>query len=137
MFKRKKKATTSVSLSELTSRLRGFILDTQIQSGHELSVILGCSAISDEVAEREEEESDKRLEKIEYLIPLLYAYSQSLSEGAVEMQRLNLPEELQELPPELWSDSKLMMKQLTLSVLMGSIAQLVDMGLLEIPRSIK
>jgi hypothetical protein len=133
----KKKRPKDVTLGELNSRLRGYILDSQIQNGHELSVLLGCTSLSDEVAEREEEESDKRLERISYLVPLLYAYSHTLSEGAVEYQRQNLPAELKELPDELWTASRRMMEQVTMSALMGAVSQLIDMGLLEVPRKMK
>jgi hypothetical protein len=136
MFK-KKKSVPDVSITEITRRLRGFILDSQIQNGHELSVILGCSEISDEVAEMEEDESDKRLARIDYLIPLLYAYSHSLAEGAVEYQRENASAEVKDLPEELWRESRRMMEQVTMSALMGGISQIVDMGLLEIPRKKK
>lgn len=133
----KKKRPKDVTLGELNSRLRGYILDSQIQNGHELSVLLGCTSLSDEVAEREEEESDKRLERISYLVPLLYAYSHTLSEGAVEYQRQNLPAELKDLPDELWTASRRMMEQVTMSALMGAVSQLIDMGLLEVPRKMK
>jgi hypothetical protein len=133
----KKNRPKDVTLGELNSRLRGYILDSQIQNGHELSVLLGCTSLSDEVAEREEEESDKRLERISYLVPLLYAYSHTLSEGAVEYQRQNLPAELKDLPDELWTASRRMMEQVTMSALMGAVSQLIDMGLLEVPRKMK
>ena len=136
MFK-KKKTKNKLSISEMTSRLRGFILDSQVQNGHELSVILGCSIISEELQEREEDESDKRLERIEYLIPLLYAYSHTLAEGAVELQRSNLPKPLKDIPDEIWWESRKMMEQVSLSVLLGSVSQLVDMGLLEVPKRSK
>lgn len=137
MFKRKKAKLPTGGFSEVTSRLRGFIMDSQIQNGHELSLILGCSAISDDVAEKEEEESDKRLERIEFLIPLLYAYSHALAEGAVEYQRENASPEIKELPEDIWRESRRVMEQSTLSALMGGISQIVDMGLLEIPRKRK
>jgi hypothetical protein len=133
----KKKNKKDITLSEISGRVRSFILDSQIQNGHELSVILGCTALSDEVAEREEEESDKRLEKIGYLVPLLYAYSHTLSEGAVEYQKQHLPEELQALPDEIWAGSRRMMEQVTMSALMGAVSQLIDMGLLQVPKEHK
>ena len=136
MFKKKPKANP-LSIAEMTARLRSFVMDSQIQDGHELSVILGCSVISEEVQEREEEESDKRLERIEYLVPLLYAYAHMLAEGAVELQRVNLPKDLKDLPDEIWWESRKMMEQVSLSALLGSVSQLVDMGLLQIPRSRK
>ena len=132
MLKRKKK--NEISLEEVTRRLRGFILDSQVQNAHEMSVILGCSAISEEVQEREEEESDNRTSRISYLIPMLYAYSHALADGAMEYQRSNTPDNIKELPKEIWYQSRTMMTDLSLSALMGSVSQLVDMGLLEIPK---
>lgn len=133
----KKKKKNPLSITEISSRLRGFILDSQINDAHEMSVILGCSAISDEVQQREEEESDKRIERIAYLLPIMYAHSHALAEGAVELQRSNTSEELKNLPNELWWESRKMMEQVALSALMGSIAQLIDMGLLQIPKEHK
>lgn len=132
MLKRKKK--NEISLEEVTRRLRGFILDSQVQNAHEMSVILGCSAISEEVQEREEEESDNRTSRISYLIPMLYAYAHALADGAMEYQRSNTPDNIKDLPKEIWYQSRTMMTDLSLSALMGSVSQLVDMGLLEIPK---
>lgn len=133
----KKKPTPAPTLADLTSRLRGFIMDSQIQNGHELSVILGCSIISEELQIHEEQESDKRLEKISHLVPLLYAYSHTLAEGAVEYQRSNLPEEIKDLPDEVWWESRKMMEQVSLSVLMGAVSQMIDMDLLKLPKGHK
>jgi hypothetical protein len=134
MFKKKKNQHEAFTLAEVSSRLRGFILDSQVQNAHELSVILGCSAISDEVAEREEEESDKRVEKILHLMPLLYAHAHSLADGTVEYQRMKSEGKLKDIPEELWHESRTMMTNLAVSVLVGSISQLNDMGFIEIPR---
>lgn len=133
----KKKTVKGIPLEEVTRRLRGFILDSQVQNAHEMSVILGCAAISEEVQEREEEESDKRTERISYLVPMLYAFSHALADGAMEYQRGNVPDTIKDLPKEIWYQSRSMMTDLSLSALMGSISQLVDMGLLEIPKKNK
>ena len=133
----KKAKTPKLSLGDISPRLRGFVLDSQIQNAHEISVLLGCSVISDEVAVKEENESDKRVEKISYLIPLIYAYSRTLSEGTAEYQKLHLPEELADLPPEIWSESRKMMEQFAMSILIGAIAQMIDMNLLQIPKGHK
>lgn len=132
MFKRKKKP--KLTLADMSARIRGFILDSQINDAHELSVLLGCSNLSDEVQHKEEKESDKRVEKIAYLIPLLYSHSHLIAEGSVEFQRLNISDELKGIPEEIWLESKNTMEQISISSLMGSISQLVDMGLLEIPK---
>jgi hypothetical protein len=132
MFFKKKRITPDISLAEINARLRAFIIDSQIQNGHELAVILGCSAQSEELQMHEEQESDKRLDRIEHLVPLLYAFAHTLSEGATEFQRSNISEELKNLPDEIWWESRKVMEQLSLSVLMGAISQLVDMGLVDL-----
>lgn len=135
MRRRKKDELT---LAEVSNRLRGFILDSQIQNAHELSVILGCAPLSQELQEREEEESDIRVEKIASLIPLMYAHAHVLAEGAVEYQRSNTNSEvLKGLPEEMWWESRKMMEQMAMSVLLGSVSQLLDMGLIKLPKKRK
>ena len=129
-----RKKPQEVSIAEINARLRGFILDSQINDAHEVSLILGCGNISLEVAEKEEEESEKRIERISHLMPLIYAHSQALAQGTVEFQRSNVPENFPELPDEIWWDSRKLMEQVSIAAMLGSIAQLVDLGLLEIPK---
>jgi hypothetical protein len=137
VMKRNKK-NRELTLAEVANRLRGFILDSQIQNAHELTVILGCSPLSDELQEKEEEESDNRVDKISSLIPLLYAHAHVLAEGAVEFQRANVKSDaLKNLPDEMWWESRKLMEQMALSVLLGSVSQLVDMGLVTIPKKRK
>jgi hypothetical protein len=132
---RRNKKKDELTLADVTNRLRGFILDSQIQNAHELSVILGCSPLSDELQEKEEEESDNRVDKIGSLIPLLYAHAHVLAEGAVEFQRSNVKNDvLKNLPDEMWWESRKLMEQMALSVLLGSVSQLVDMGLLTVTK---
>jgi hypothetical protein len=133
MFRRKK--DKGIPLEELAGRLRGFILDSQLQEAHEVSRMLGCSIISDEVARKEEQESDKRVDKISYLFPMLHQYSHLLSEGASEYQKKVITDS-HKFPDEVWSFSRNMMGQISIAALVGSISQLVDMGLLEVPKKV-
>lgn len=123
-----------LTLASINERIRGFLLDSQIQDAHEIARILGCSLISEEVAQREEEESEKRVEKVSYLIPLMYAQANLMAQGSVDYQRVNLPEEAPDIPEEVWFDSRKLLEQVSIAVLLGAISQLVDMGLLKIPR---
>lgn len=132
-----KKPRADLTMAEISTRMRGFLLDSQINNAHEISLILGCAAESDELMEKEEEESEKRLERISHLIPLLYAHAQSLSQGAVEYQRSNLPTSMGKLPDAVWWDSRKLLEQVSVAALLGAISQLVDMGLLEIPKRYK
>lgn len=136
MFKRKK-VVPDLTLAEINERLRGFVMDSQIQDGHELAVLLGCSVLSEELQLHEEQQSDERLERIAYLIPLMYAFAHTLAEGATEYQRVNVSDELKDLPETIWSESRKVMEQLSLSVLMGAVSQLIDMNLLEVPKHVR
>lgn len=130
------KKPSDISLAEINTRLRGFLLDSQIQDAVELAVILGCTAISDEVADREFEESDKRVEKVSALIPLMYAYSHTLAEAATEYQRQNLDSEIP-IPEEVWKFSRKLTEQIAMSTLLGAVSQLVDMEALSLPSNKK
>jgi hypothetical protein len=132
-FQRKRKVIT---LADVSSRLRGFILDSQINDAHELAVVLGCSPISDEVALREEDESERRVAEISLLTPLLYAFAHSLAEASVEHQKSSLSDS-EKVPDEIWLTSRRLIEQVAISVLIGSISQLVDMKLLEVPKKLR
>ena len=135
-FWKKKRSFEELSFAEINSRVRGFILDSQINNAHEIALILGASASSPEVMEKEEEESEKRVERISYLTPLIFAYSHALSEGAVEFQKSALKdqvENLSDIPDEIWLESRKLMEQVAISAILGSVSQLVDIGLIEVP----
>lgn len=129
LFKKKSK---TVTMHEVQERLRGFILDSQLQNAHELTTYLGCSPLSLEVATKEEQESDKRTERVGYLIPMLYAQAHAISEASVALQRTMITTE--KVSEETWKHSRMLVEQITMSTLVGSVSQLVDMGLLDIPR---
>jgi hypothetical protein len=135
--KNKNKVVDPVSLAEVTARLRGFLIDSQIQNAHELAVILGCSPLSEELREMEEDESDKRVERIAHLVPLLFAQSHALAESSIEYQKSNMSKDAPELPSETWWESRKILEQVAMSALLGSVSQLVDMGFLKLPKGKK
>jgi hypothetical protein len=132
MFKRKKRNKMDLSIAEMSSRVRGFLLDSQFPEAYELSVLMGCSVVSEEIAAHEEEDSEDRVERVASLIPILYAYSHTISEGAVEYQRKNIDESLKAFPEELWTAARRILEQVTMSVLLGAVSQLVDMEFLKL-----
>lgn len=123
-----------ITMGEVSSRIRGFLLDAQLPEAHAMAVVLGCSPISDDVAFMEEEQSDKRVEEIGILTPLLYAFAHSMAEATQEVQREALKGEV---PEEVWRYSRKLVEQIALGALMGTTSQLVDMGLLHLDKRLK
>ena len=132
MAKKKK-----VQRFDLTARIRGYILDSQINDPHEISVLLGCSNISEELKEMEEKESDKRVDRIAYLVPIIHSHAHLIAEGSIAFQQQSPAIKEHDIPAELWEKSQEMMEHVSMSALMGSISQLVDMGLLKVPKEHK
>jgi hypothetical protein len=132
----RKRSKESISINEMSNRLRGFVMDTQMNNGHEIAVRLGCAAISDEVAEREEQDSDERVSRIAYLMPLIFVQARAVAEGAIEFQKTSMPN-AEKVPAEVWANSRKMMEHIAMSTVIGSLSQLVDMHLLEVPRKLR
>lgn len=118
-------------LSEAAERVRGFILDSQMPNPHDLSHILGCTPLSDEVAQHEEKESDKRIRKVSHLMPLIHAQAKALAEATVGYQQINT-ESKENVPEALWNESKRMLSSVATSAILGSISQLADMDFITV-----
>lgn len=136
MGKKKKNRSIQEHTTEQAAlaRVRGFILDSQARNGNEIALALGCPPISEEVLEKEEEESDLRLEEILYLSPLLHSYSAMLVEGALAYQKSVANQEMLSLGEDAWQETKKMMEHISRAVLVGAISQLVDMGHLRVSK---
>jgi len=132
VLKRKRSKDKLPNVQEIYARIRGFILDSQIDNPHELALALGCSKISEDVAEMEEDASDERIDKISYLAPLLIFFAKTIAEGLIESQRKDTP--VDEIPPEIWANTKRLIEHTAISAMTGSVTQLVDLGLLEVPK---
>jgi hypothetical protein len=77
MFKRKKKKHRSVEVKHipLPILIRQAIYDSMLEPAEGIAEYMGLSPISDEVADMEEQESQKRLERIAVLIPFIDSHS--------------------------------------------------------------
>ena len=126
------------SVKQIKTHLREFILDSQIPDGDIISVELGCTPISEELLEREEEESDIRVEKISFLIPLLYGYAALFSEAFVST--MAPPDELLKQPERakmvdhITHETRKVFEESMAHLLVGSVSQMIDLGLLELPK---
>lgn len=110
------------------ARIRTFLLDSQVSNGERIALALGCPPISDEVLEREEYESDLRLDAVAHLAPILYSYASLLVEGYMKHQKETAPPEALALGDDVWDETKRMLEQTSRAVLIGAVSQLVSMG---------
>jgi hypothetical protein len=141
-FKRSKPKYKGItSIKQVKTHVREFILDSQIPDGDLVSVDLGCSPISDEVLEREEQESDNRVERIAFLIPLLYGYAALFSEAFVHTLRppksITEDPELSKLFDKMTAETKKIFEESMAHLLVGSVSQMIDLGLLQLPKGKK
>ncbi len=140
---KKKKATFDPDMlnAEIMYRMRGMFLDSQLEDAFALSVIAGASYVSDEVAEKERQDSDKRVEKIAYLMPLIGAQTYQVAKAITELHKTKMGPEAKEAPDEYWEFYFARSHQIAIASVIGAISQLVDIGLVSlgpiIPRSVK
>jgi hypothetical protein len=120
-----------MSIPELTARIREFIYDSQLPEAEEVVAYLGMSEISEEVLDKEYEESENRVSEISHLIPLLYAFAHTMAEGITEYQKADVDDE-DILPASAWVMTRKVFTQVSVSTLVGALSQLVDLGIIKV-----
>jgi hypothetical protein len=141
MFFRKKKKELDLDAltTEVMFRMRGLLLDAQLEEAFSLSVISGTSMVSDEVAQKEQEESDLRFSRIAHLQPLIFAHTYHIAKSMAELQRIRMGKGAEVIDPEEWENVIAATQQIALASVVGSLSQMVDLNLLtvgpRIPRS--
>jgi hypothetical protein len=132
-FRKKKEPFNMDALNaEINFRMRGLFLDSQLKDAFALSVIAGTSFVSDEVGEREQQESDKRVERIAHLAPLIFAHTYQLAKSSIELQRTKLGAAGDELPEEVWDNFQEATQHIAIASVVGSLSQMVDLKLLSV-----
>jgi len=117
-------------MAEIMYRVRGMFLDSQLEEAFALSVIAGASYVSDDIAEKEREDSDKRVERISFLLPMITTHAFQLSKATTELLKTKMKDE--EVPEDYFKFYQERSQSLMMSCAIGSIAQMVDIGLLEL-----
>ena len=134
MFFRKRKVELDLEAltTEVMFRMRGLLLDSQLEDAFSLSVIAGTTMVSDEVAEMEEAASDRRLKRVEHLTPLIVAQTFAIAKSNMELQKTNMSGDVSQVPEEVWSQMVTHNHQMMLGAVLGSISQMVDLRLLSV-----
>lgn len=134
MFFRKRKVELDLEAltTEVMFRMRGLLLDAQLDDAFSLSVIAGTTMVSDEVAQREQEESNKRYSKVAHLYPLVFAHTYQIAKSVAVLQRTKLGKIAEEMPEEVWEHIVKTTQQIAMASVLGSISQMVDLDLLTV-----
>ena len=129
-----RKFKRDVSLQGIVSRIKEFILDSQVENYEHIIEMLSGNPMSEDVAQREFEESNIRTERVKHLAPLLYLFANSMAEGLVEHQRAHLEETEEDVEEELtekmWNATQRVFAEIAFTTTVGAVSQLLDMGLI-------
>lgn len=132
-FKKKKEAEGKVEYLALPlhTLFRNILYDSMLDNPEKLANKLGLPSISEEVSEMEAEASEKRLEKISVLYPIIEAHAEIASEisfaGYSKSSELDLEEE------DSAENLRMFFKILAFSSAISCLSTLVDLGLIDTP----
>lgn len=119
----------NIALQTIQSKIREFLFDTQIEEAEHMSELMGCSPLSEELFNREADESEKRIKKIEHLIPLAFVCATTLADALVKHELEHSTEKTKN-PVQA-----LITRQIVLAsafpAIVATLSQLVDMGLVK------
>ena len=135
IFKRKKKKKSRVEIKHipLPILMRQAIYDSMLEPAEGIAESLGLPPISDEVAEMEELESQKRLERFASLIPFIDSHSDLASRITAAAYLLDDDDDLEVLKLGADMEEKLvdLFKIVAISSSVSCISTLFNLGLLE------
>lgn len=115
----------------LTTLIRNIVYDSLLSDPQQISHKLGLPPISEEVSEKEAEESQLRLENIAALIPIIEAHAQISAE--ISLAGYSSIVSVEEGDSENKELLISFFKAISLSSSMSCLSTLFDLGLLETP----
>jgi hypothetical protein len=110
---------------------RELLFDSQMRNPLAIADALGLPPISDELADKEFEESEKRIAKVDWLIPIFGAISHLLSSAYIS-QSMIASEGDEEIPDEFWELLHNRLETFGVSVLLTTISTLQDTGIIDV-----
>ena len=139
MFGRKKKNRVSVSISDsdkvlsvsLPVLIRQVIYDTMLMPTEDIANAMGLPPISDEVADMEEQASEKRLQRFARLLPLIDSHADIAAKIAVAAYLLE-DDEIEEKLVEDTETLQRLFRLVALSSSLSCISTLFNLELIEL-----
>jgi hypothetical protein len=138
-FNRKKKEnqfdveffTKDVPLSTIA---RWYIYDTELAEPNEVADLLGMTYVSEEGNEKERQDSDNRLEAINYLLPYINMISDISSDVITSIQVSEItkknPDDKEEIEREINTMATLY-KVIGMAAVVGAFSTAMDLGLIK------
>ena len=136
MFWNKKRKVRRVEIKHLPLPvlIRQVIYDTMLMPAEEIANIMGLPPISDDVAEMEERESQKRLEKFSILIPFIDSHADIAAKIAASAYMIEDEEEdygeLEKLGIEDLEQLTKLFRLVALSSSISCVSTLFSLGLI-------
>jgi hypothetical protein len=127
-WKKKREVPKTIDIEE---HLREFLYDSQLVQAEELALILGATPVSEEGREHHRHLSDSRIEKISYLIPLVHSYAHIVSDAMISLEKKEEEEE-PDFPDEFWTMMRTLIEQISISVTLGVLSQVTELGLIKV-----
>jgi hypothetical protein len=139
MFGRKKKNRVSVSISDsdkvlsvsLPVLIRQVIYDTMLMPTEDIANAMGLPPISDEVADMEEQASEKRLQRFSRLLPLIDSHADIAAKIAVAAYLLE-DDEIEEKLVEDAETLQRLFRLVALSSSLSCVSTLFNLELIEL-----
>lgn len=136
-FKRKKNESPQIEFLQkevpLSTLLRWYIYDSGLGEPNDLATLLGLNPVSDEGEEMENDDSDKRMARIDFIMPFLHTIAEMGADVIVSLQvdeiKKNNPEDFEEIDKEE-NLMRLMYKMVGMSALVGAFSSAMEIGLI-------
>ena len=118
----------------LSTILRWYIYDTELGEPNDVVELMGLNRASEVGDEKEREDSDMRLDNIDYLLPYLNSMADIASDVITGVQvdeiKKDNPDNSEEIEREL-DTMRVLYKVVSLSAIIGAFASAMEIGLIE------
>jgi hypothetical protein len=117
----------------LSTIMRWYLYDVALGEPNEMSTMVGLNPVSQEGDDKEQEDSDVRLDNIEYILPFLNTIAEMGADviSAIQVDEITKadPDNVEEISKEM-DMMKTMYKVVALSALIGGFSTAMEIGLI-------
>lgn len=118
----------------LSTIARWYIYDTELAEPNEVSALLGMTNVSEEGNEKEREDSDNRLEQIDYLLPYLEAIASISADVITSIQVKEItdknPQDKEEIEREVGT-MNVLYRVIGMAAIIGAFSTAMELGLVK------